>query len=398
MPEPPYDLSADIGRIVQVIQRAPSVFNNRPWWFEFRPPYHVDLWLPAQGRGTAKARARRGVTRARERDTASGTRARGGAARARAREHVISCGAALFNLRVAIRAAGHDLVVWILPDPAHADPMHPPTLLASVEIVTGRVAKPGTEQQELYEAIWRRHTNRWPYNPAPLSVIVAMENAAVLEGASLRLLHRRQARRCLRLVAETDRDQAFKAPFPNFVAQASYGPTPKNGEPVTRKDFWLSKVKRFESKPQLMALSTDDDEPADWLRAGQAVQRAILTGTRYSRSAPHGLTAKYGAPHRYGLPTRHHVLAPDELARYGLSASFLTQSLERDDLDGRYRQWPRPWPFPELPQMLVRVGYAVEPGGVEPPETAMAGARSRSSWQPPQGAMPGSEPELRTGT
>ncbi len=392
MSEPPYDLSADIGRIVQVVQRAPSVFNNRPWWFEFRPPYHVDLWLSARSGGTDKGRVRHGATGARERNTASREHARGGVARARAREYVISCGAALFNLRVAIRTAGHDLVVWMLPDPAHADPMHPPTLLATVEIVTARPAKPGTRYQELYEAIWRRHTNRWPYIPAPIPILVAMENAAVREGAYLRLLSRHQAKRCLRLVAETGRDRAFKAPFPNFVSPAAYGPTPKNGEPVTRKDFWLHEVKRrFEPKPQLMALSTDDDEPIDWLRAGQALQYAILTGTRYSRSAPHGLVAKYYAPHRHGL-------APDELARYGLSASFLTQPLERDDLQGRYRRWPRPWPYPELPQMLVRVGFVVQPDGEETPETEMASERSHSRWQPPRGAMSGSESELRTQT
>jgi hypothetical protein len=398
MSEPPYDLSADIGRIVQVIQRAPSVFNNRPWWFEPRPPYHVDLWLPAWSASTGKARARYGATRARAGDAASGVRTRGGVTRARAREYVISCGAALFNLRVAIRAAGHDLVVWMLPDPAHAEPMRPPALLASVEILTARPAKPGTWEQELYEAIWRRHTNRWPYDPAPLAILVAMENAAAREGAYLRLLQPRQVRSCLHLVAETDRDQAFKAPFPDFVSRAAYGPTPENGEPVTRRDFWLNEVKRrFEHKPQLMALSTDDDEPADWLRAGQALQRAILTGTRFSRSAPYGLAAKYPAPHRYRLSARHHVLAPDELARYSLSASFLTQPFERDDIAGRYRKWPRPWRYPELPQMLLRVGYAVQPEDEEPLEADMAGEQSRSPWQPPRGAMLGSESGLRTG-
>ena len=59
---------------------------------------------------------------------------------------------------------------------------------------------------------------------------------------------------------------------------------------------------RFERKPQLMALSTSDDQPVDWLRAGQALQRAILTGTRYSVSAPYGLGAEYHSPRRYGVP------------------------------------------------------------------------------------------------
>ena len=62
--------------------------------------------------------------------------------KARAREYVISCGAALFNMRLAIRVAGHNLVMWLLPDPTRADPRNPPALLASVEIVTERVRKP----------------------------------------------------------------------------------------------------------------------------------------------------------------------------------------------------------------------------------------------------------------
>ena len=107
-----------------------------------------------------------------------------------AREFAISCGAALFNLRLAIRVAGHDLAVWLLPDPEHDS-----ALLASVEIVTGRIKKPTIAEQELYEAIWRRHTNRWPYTivPVPLPIIVDMEHAAGEEDASLRLLHTTRA-------------------------------------------------------------------------------------------------------------------------------------------------------------------------------------------------------------
>ncbi len=73
--------------------------------------------------------------------------------------------------------------------------------------MTRRVKEPTVAEQELYEAIWRRHTNRWPHKivPAPLAIIVAMENAAAREGASLRLLHPRQARKWLRMATEADR-------------------------------------------------------------------------------------------------------------------------------------------------------------------------------------------------
>ena len=137
-----------------------------------------------------------------------------------------------------------------------------------------------------------------------------------------------------------------------------------------------------------MALSTQDDQLLDWLRAGQALQRAILTGTRYSVSAPYGVASKYHAPRWYGVPGRGRVILRDKLARYGLSVSFLTEPLECYDIDhplrlenihDKPRRWPwlqqrrRPWQAPEprhwpwrwrfaeLPQMVLRVGYSMEP-------------------------------------
>ncbi len=159
-----YDPSADIVRIAGAVEKAPSVFNTRPWVLRFPAADRIELRLPNLG----------------------------GLDHAQVREYTISCGAALFNLRLAIRVAGHDLAVWELPDPTHDS-----TLLASVEIMTGRIKKPTIDEQELYEAIWHRHTNRSPYKivPAPLPVIVAMEGAAAEEGAWLRLLHTRQAKK-----------------------------------------------------------------------------------------------------------------------------------------------------------------------------------------------------------
>jgi hypothetical protein len=394
MSKPPYDLPPDIERIVHDVQRAPSIFNTRPWWFQFRPPDRIELWLRDLGErdGAGRARARDGAARARPRDGAARARPRDGAARARprdavararAREYVISCGAALFNLRLAIRWAGHDLHVWPFPDPAYADPMHPPALLASVEIVTGRVKKPGRWEKDLYAAIGQRYTSRLPYRTLPIPIITDMEDAAAQEGAYLRLLNRRQARKWMRLTAKVDNDPTFNPPFPNFVSSADYGPPSKNRRhPRTRKDFWLDGEKRrFESKPQLMALSTDADGPVDWLEAGQALQRAILTGTRDT------------VPARYGLVGPK----PDELAPYSLSASFLTQPLERDDLEGRPRRWPWRWQFAELPQVITRVGYAVVPSHREPPpKTHMADEWSQPPRQPPQGALPSPDSEFRT--
>jgi hypothetical protein len=129
-----------------------------------------------------------------------------------------------------------------------------------------------------------------------------------------------------------------------------------------------------------MALSTDDDRPLDWLRAGEALQHGLLNGTRFSMSVKGGRSTPY-REQLYYAPLDPHRLwrRPPAPAGYAVEASFLTQSLELAtlcDLDpaklaalgladlrdsqqeaDRWR-WPWRWYFTEIPQVLMRVGYA----------------------------------------
>ena len=438
----PPEWQLDPERIVKTVQSAPSIFDSKPWL--------QGALLKPIASNRIELHAKPGVLEGEDKENSAWLRTdeEGNYADPLVREFAISRGAALFNLRLAIRVAGHDLNVWLLPNrlpvstrPA-PDALWPPsesTLLASVEIVTARIKPPTVAEQELYEAIWRRHTNRWPYKivPAPLPVIAGMENAAAREGARLRLLHRRQAKKWMRLAARADedlnctpdewRDDETRDRFQRFWEEqgrfmdefppAGLGPTPRRDSRYrrTREDFWLpDDEKRFEHKRkvQLMALSTQDDQLLDWLRAGQALQRAILTGTRFSVSAPYGVAAQYHAPRWYGVPGRGRVILRDKVACYGLSVSFLTEPLECYDIDhplrledfhdesrrwpwlqprrrpwesAEPRHWPWRWRFPELPQMVLRVGYAavaVESDvGSRPPEPL------------PHHAIPGPEPQ-----
>ena len=422
----------DLEQIAEAVQNAPSVFNSQPWFLKMPADDRIEMYArPVEPEGEDQ----------RWWDlfpSADGKRHLDPLAR----EFAISCGAALYNLRLAIRVAGHDLAVQLLPHTAHDS-----TLLASVEIMTGRVKAPTRAEQELYEAIWRRHTNRWPYTivAAPLPIIVAMEDAANQEGASLRLLHPHQARKWLRLTAGADqffeqepeglspiaheryqRHQDYRNRWVGTAAgvpHATFGPTPRNRSPIwkpTREDFWRrEKTARFErpplrdrgpaERPQLMVLSTDDDQVLDWLRAGQALQHAILTATRYSISPPYGLAAKYHAPYRYGVPGRRHLVRKwrnGDLAYDGLSVSLLTQPLERYDIEreetaggdtwrGDPGQHPRPlpWRFAELPQLVIRVGYAAVKADAaprRPPEILDTRTQPPSSGSPSSGVQ-GSE-------
>ncbi len=114
--------------VVRAAVAAPSVHNTQPWSLASR-----------QGVISLCADPRRGLPRA---DPAG-------------REMAISCGAALFNLRQAVRHLGFAAGVRLLPDLSH------PGLLA--EIRFGWHPPPVPDEEQLYRSIPRRHTHRGPF-------------------------------------------------------------------------------------------------------------------------------------------------------------------------------------------------------------------------------------------
>ncbi|OLF09977.1 Acg family FMN-binding oxidoreductase [Actinophytocola xanthii] len=241
--------------------RAPSVHNTQPWRFVLRPP-RIDLYLD------------------RERVLA--------VADADAREARLSCGAALLNLRVALLARGRATVVDLLPDPAHPD------LLATVRVAGDRAPTP--ELRDLASAIDRRATNRRPFadRPVPAPHRSALVRAADDEGATLVLLDAPPAletfavllRRADRLQGE---DPAFQAELAGWTHRAAEdgvpatagGPRPAGDSLLTLRQFHSeSTVERpFERDPLVAVLATAGDTVRDQVRAGQAMQRVLLTAT-----------------------------------------------------------------------------------------------------------------------
>jgi nitroreductase len=251
----------------------------------------------------------------------------------------LSCGAALFNLRLASRAAGAKPLVWPLPDPAGE-----PTLLASVQLAEGRPAD--SAERELFESIWHRHTSRAPFTgrALPPAARSALEQAASAEFALLRLLPGSDAELVTRLAAAADKELAenfdhrvelsrwIGTEGNDGVPAAALGCQPDR-EPAPVRDFGYAAAMtprpsgRYETLPQLAVLATPRDEPADWLRAGQALQRVLLTATVN-----------------------------------GVAASLLYQPVELHDTRQPEEAW---WPWPECPQIIIRFGYG--PPGPETP-------------------------------
>src|SRR5271165_2894052 len=318
-------------QVIRIAQMAPSVHNTQPWVFWIRGDDRLELRANVSGRA--------------EPDLLGPDR-RLLVADPLSRELAISCGAALYNLRLAFRVMGHDVAVWLIPDEVNDS-----SLLASVEIVTGRIQRPTVKEQELYSAIPRRHTNRSPFTDEAVrpAVLQAMKRAAFRERGWLRMLDRTQAGKWVRAAAEADmkleKDTGYVAELDRWtrdrnpgagVPAAAVGARGTTGD-VPVRDYGLGGHPRasFERHPQLLALSTDNDQPADWLRAGQALQRVLLTATLN-----------------------------------GVSASFLTQPMELSDYHDESRRWPWRWPFAEVPQMVLRVGYATRPASFTPRRNA----------------------------
>ncbi|MEV4611586.1 hypothetical protein AB0K43_03145 [Kitasatospora sp. NPDC049258] len=204
----------------------------------------------------------------------------------------ISVGAALFNLRVAGLRLGRDPEVRLLPDPAE------PRLAATVRLVGPAPAAP-PYGRDLFEAIRQRHSSRQPFanRDVPEAVLGELTTAALGEGAVLSALEEDAVRRVLALTADAERrtgaDLARMAETRSWlrldesaedgIPAAALGPQDHDARvPVrdfTRRTPATTPSQRFEALPQLATLTTHGDRPADWLRAGQALQRVWLLAT-----------------------------------------------------------------------------------------------------------------------
>lgn len=247
--------SALTDRALLAATRAPSVHNTQPWRFLITPwaiELHLDRTrvLPVADPGAREAR--------------------------------MSCGAALFNLRVALRATGRDVVVALLPDPEQPD------LLARVRV--GGLVPATPEQRTLAAAIERRTTNRRPFiaRVVPASHRKALRRAAKEEKAELVVLDTPKVLGTLSVLLRRaaflqQADRAFQRELREWtnrdgnladgVPRYAGTPRPAGGpqlEPGGRP---------FSENPLVMMLTTRGDMVLDQLRAGMAMQRVLLTAT-----------------------------------------------------------------------------------------------------------------------
>ncbi len=265
-------LTADqVAFLLATAGRAPSLFNTQPWRFRVREN-GIDLYADP-GRGL----------RAVDPD---------------GREMLISCGAALFGLRLGVRHLGYQAAVELLPEPGH------PSLLARVRL--GRPAPLSAEDWDMLAAVPHRHTHRGPFSPDPIppGLVPRLQHDAIAEGATLVLVDDHGRGRLRDLVEAAarwqERNPVVRDELRNWTRER--GSQTRDGVPasaytalpdgetdasagwdgaLTRRDFdqgrGQGQLEAGGVLPSVTAiLVTAADTPTDWLRAGQALNRVLV--------------------------------------------------------------------------------------------------------------------------
>jgi hypothetical protein len=249
---------------------APSVHNTQPWWFA------------ADGRELRLyADAGRQLT----------------AADPSGREMLISCGAAVFTTRLALRSLGWIPRTDVLPD--LADP------LLVARISWRQRAQPARHELRLFDQVLQRRTHRGGFDPLPLApeLLAVLQSGARRDQAELRVVADATGRAFLAAIVESA-EQMLRGSSAHIRELAEWTSPPgsvrTDGLPVTAypaypthtvpdfasRDFahgrgWglprSSADSAARSPGVVCLLTTPGDGPSDWVNAGQALQRILLT-------------------------------------------------------------------------------------------------------------------------
>ncbi|MFP6562759.1 nitroreductase family protein [Paraburkholderia sp. B3] len=258
------------------------------------------------------------------------------------RELIISCGAALFNLRVALASLGIGYAITLFPSSADPD------LLAEVRLLRNRVT--GAELAPLVNAIPERVTTRRPFSPEPVEIAVErhLMEAARAEQVEVACASAMEPRNAIAdLVAVADRQQFADSRFRRELAKWIHPHHTDDGMPDYAaglgdlldfaRPLMASAIRTFDlgggvaathrelaaGSPLLLCLATGVDDAQAWLAAGQALERVLLVATLH-----------------------------------GLCASYLNQPIEVEALRARIGAL---FDLPDTcyPQLLLRIGYGM---------------------------------------
>ena len=252
---------------VPIAGRAPSVHNTQPWHFTLRAE---DVEVRVDPRRRLDVVDPHG------------------------RQLLISCGAALYGLRLGLRAYGLRPETAVLPD------RHDATLVARVGAAAG--LPPTGNERRLLAAVYRRHTHRGPFGTRqiPDELLGELQADSVAEGAMLIVLDDpvascHLAQLTAAAASARSRDGAYLAELRMWTrprdsdardgvpatAHPSHPPSlDRDGWPERDFDLdrqWGRLRLTGDRAPGVLAvLTTAGDLPSDWIAAGQALHRIQL--------------------------------------------------------------------------------------------------------------------------
>ncbi|WP_309475018.1 hypothetical protein [Streptomyces parvulus] len=192
MTSPTLDAQA-LERLISAAVAAPSLHDTHPWRFGLEPKTCTLEFRAAAARALPRA-----------------------APTARAVHLAVGC--AVFNLRVAAVHLGWEPVTLLLPRPDRPD------LLAAVRLAdaTRRTVAPGS-----YDAVWHRHSSRFPFSGValPMSLRGELADAARTEGADLLFTGHRETERVLSATREGERRNRMHLAHAADGRRSPRGPT-----------------------------------------------------------------------------------------------------------------------------------------------------------------------------
>jgi nitroreductase len=254
---------SDLRAAVSAAIRAPSLHNSQPWRFRLRDGGIEVLIDPSRALPVADP-------------SGWGTR--------------LACGAAVFNLRLALAVAGSPADTRLRPYPGQ------PEVVARLTPARPRPATP--VEQSLYAASARRHSNRAPFWPTPVPADVRWRliEAARAEGAWLELVIGPTAVGALGEIAHSanrvlERNPDYRAEVARWTRDSNAcdgvpidvgGPAPEPQDLLPARPFAVhtrAPGRDFEPEPLVAVLGTPGDTATDQITAGRALQRVLLTAT-----------------------------------------------------------------------------------------------------------------------
>ncbi|MCD0449766.1 hypothetical protein LO762_11280 [Actinocorallia sp. API 0066] len=265
------DVAEVVKGAIQAAVWAPSIHNTQPWWFgtaEIDGGMRVSLHADPE----------------RRLDVADPD----------GREMVISCGAALANLRLGVLAGGFVPEVDVLPDPER------PGLLATLRV--RERAEPPEEAGRLLAEVRHRRTHRGAFSEKgpPEYLMSSLVEEAQLEDVGLRIVSDPRKAKALGALTEAAEefeklDDRYTVEFTRWSPGAGSGRrdgVPDTAYPIDQqvtdpyfpgREFGRGRAQGMDVGVEVSGetgtvcvMETADDDKLAWLAAGQALQRVLL--------------------------------------------------------------------------------------------------------------------------